>query len=478
MEIAGYRMRDRLDGCSGPVTVHRAERLGRPGRLVRLTWLTGTAAGSGAETLVERWRTITHPALLAITSVERDGDGLLLTAPLASARPLGTIDPDLVRTGAVALARIGTAISTGLRALHDDGLVHGAVDSHTILLAADGTAVLDGPWHATCVAAPGRAASATTRGATGPSTSAEDDVRALAITLLEQLDGRGERDDPAVTALRTLLEDQRDHPGSAAAMADALAGWLERPSGRSPRPEPASTPAEVDGPSSHPALPVTHARAHRTPEPRARTAGRRGHAWRAALRRRAFVLPAIVAVLILGLGSAWLRWTPATSDAAPSALPSVPADATQSAASAHRTGDARPAATAASTRRVCPGTVPPPGPGRLVLADLDGRGCRAPLRVDGGRLALHSAEGAPLEVVLDLAVGDQVRVGDLDGSGRDEVVVYRPDTGEAFRFDGLAAPEEERVATGVATGWRGGTAVLVPADDGTDRLEVRGGTPA
>ncbi|MFP4234814.1 MAG: hypothetical protein ACLFUG_07790, partial [Nitriliruptoraceae bacterium] len=128
------------------------------------------------------------------------------------------------------------------------------------------------------------------------------------------------------------------------------------------------------------------------------------------------------------------------------------------------------------TRPVCADTAPPPGPGRLVLGALVGAGCRAPVRLDGERLAVARPGAPPVEVELDLEVGDQVRLGDLDADGRDEVLIYRPGTGELFRFPTLAEPGEVRHAEVQATDSRGGTATIVRTATGADRLEVRGGS--
>jgi hypothetical protein len=133
---------------------------------------------------------------------------------------------------------------------------------------------------------------------------------------------------------------------------------------------------------------------------------------------------------------------------------------------------------APAPRSVCPASPPPPGRGSLVLADLDGRGCRGPARIHGNRVTARAADGTVTEVVLDLAPGDQLRVADLDGTGRDGLAVYRPDTGEVFRFAELAGPGEAVTARGRASGRVGGTAVVVHDPDGIDRLEIRGGSPA
>src|SRR6056297_1184314 len=228
MDSDSYRLRDHQEGCAGPTSVHRAEPPGRPGRLVRLTRLTGDAAGPRTEDVVETWRALPHPSLLPISSSHRDAGGLLLVAPMASARPLDHLDTASSPLPIATLAQVGGTIAAGLEVLHAHGVVHGMVDGHTILLTSDGTSVLDGPWHPACRRRRrGRGAPVAPSG-TGRAVTAAGDVRALAVTLLHHL-AAVERAGTAAAGdeLRALLEGQRDHPGGAAAFEAELAGWLQ-----------------------------------------------------------------------------------------------------------------------------------------------------------------------------------------------------------------------------------------------------------
>ncbi|MFU8839626.1 MAG: hypothetical protein ACNA8R_02760 [Nitriliruptoraceae bacterium] len=447
------------------MSVHRAEVVSRPGRLVRLTRVSDPVAAEEAAALVTDWQVVTHPALLAVDRVWHGADGLVLEDRAASARPLDTFAAGTLALTPGELARAGARIAAALTALHEHGLTHQAVSLHTILLGSDGGALLDGPWHAGCHPAPDPTGTDVANGPRSPRTTAEGDARALASTLLALL-ASAQQPDPAaphLAALRSLLQEHTRQPADARLLRDALEAWHgTRPPDAAPvHDRVLSRPGAGRGDPGH-RVEAGHGRQHRT---------RLG-------------IGATVA-LVAALGVALLRGGPAPPVTDPLTEPSAGTTSTSGTSEPERpspatsaAGARRAEATPVAVRPICPAPEPPPGPGRLVLADLDGRGCRAAVRIDGARLAVRGPDLAAVEVTLDLEPDDQVLLGDLDGTGRDEVLVYRPSTGELFRFAGLAGPGEAVTATGQASGWVGGTAALTVAPDGRDRLEVRGGTPS
>lgn len=535
MGTARYRLRDRGARCSGPVTVYRAEVLDRPGQLVRLTCVATVGGSPHLAAAISAWREVRHPALLPVESMEHAGDTLLFRSPGATARPLDMLDTLSVPPATV--ARIGEEIAGGLAALHLRGRTHGSVGAHTILLGTEGTAVLDGPWHAACLATDLDADDS------GAPDGAAQDVRALTATLLDLLDVPGQRaglalhgsgsrsatappprgttgPTPApadVDALLALLRTQEPQPGTARELEQTLRAWRTQVPPASPGPG-STLPAQDRGrgardPSEGTSAPrptrpsgrvmgvTTRNRAPSRVDRQPVDAGRAvdtPHKGRP--RFLALLVGAVALGTLLALG-AHLATTPATSSVAPATASSAstaaasmapdPIHSTTSIPAPDATGPAPPAVAAASApagprdaaftpapRPVCPRSLAPPGRGSLVLADLVGRGCRAPVRIEGDRLSARGLDGGVIEVALGLDLGDQVRVADLDGTGRDEVVVYRPGTGEVFRFAALATPGEAVTVHGRASGRLGGTAVVSSDPSGGDRLEIRGGSPA
>jgi hypothetical protein len=80
----------------------------------------------------------------------------------------------------------------------------------------------------------------------------------------------------------------------------------------------------------------------------------------------------------------------------------------------------------------------------LLQADVDGDGCADPLRYADGLL-----EAGDVRWALGRA-GDQVATGDWGCQGTRTVAVFRPSTGEVFRFDGWALPGVDVKANSVA----------------------------
>lgn len=481
MPERGYRLREPAAVCAGGVSVHRADRRDRPGRLVRLTRIDGQERVARCAAQIPDWQQVRHPALLPVELVAHDRDQLVLQSPHPAARPLDLVhEVSGTPFDAVTVATFGQRIAAGLTALHEQGMAHGGIGLHTLLLAPDHTVVLDGPWHRAC----------RRDGVEGGEEPAPRlDVRDLAAALLSLLptDDEAPRTSAATgsdrtTTLHALLDAQRRDPGDASALHDALGVWATDDLAlRAVRQH--HTPAGQEQPS---------VRAERSaPEPRRRTRRSRPKALVGMLAIITATTAAIAMTLLRSpadgivvhpLDHAVAPSPPMGSEEASTAARAEDTDrATGGPVQAGPQGPppARPErADTATIRPVCPGATPPVGPGRLVLADLHAAGCRGPVRIDGGRLLATRIDGSVTEVELDLEPEDQVRVAALEGSDRDEVVVYRPRTGEIFRFDGLAGPGETITADGQASGWIGGVVVVITAADGVQHLEIRDGEPA
>jgi hypothetical protein len=109
----------------------------------------------------------------------------------------------------------------------------------------------------------------------------------------------------------------------------------------------------------------------------------------------------------------------------------------------------------------------------LLQADVDGDGCPEALRYADGLL-----QSARTTWALGQA-GDQVATGDWGCQGTRTLALFRPSTGEVFRFDGWAGAGHDLKATPIAV-VAGGQA-LRAADldrDGCHELVVERGTGA
>jgi len=86
---------------------------------------------------------------------------------------------------------------------------------------------------------------------------------------------------------------------------------------------------------------------------------------------------------------------------------------------------------------------PPAGSSVVLTADIDGEGCASYAVWSDGLLTVP-ARGARPEAAYQLGVAtDQAVLGDWDCDGRATPGVYRPDSGEAFVFDGWASAGHE-----------------------------------
>jgi hypothetical protein len=403
--------------------------------------------GSGAPVLV---KSAADPAGRARLAAEADVLGRL--AGLGVVRPIGFHDEGdaahlhLAWVGPHSLATVTglppegcAAVAAGvaetLAALHERGVVHGAVRPDHVLLAADGRPVLTGLAHAV---APDAA-----RPGSGPPLSPADDVAALGELLVglvsptdvgalvpERRAGRrrdaGTRGVLLTLADRATADDPAARPSAAQLAVDlrALAPGRARPGSTAPSPSACPSP----------------------PAPRAADA---------RARRRRVVTSATLVGLVGATAAAawWLGPTPAPDADAAGRSPStgsgadrsserstapgarVPSTSTTPApAPPSSTTSAPPTSTAPPRPRTPDPTCPPATP---PAADVDGDGCPEALRIEGETVTV----GATTWVVG--RAGDRPAVGDWDCDGRATVALLRPATGEVFVFGSWALPDAE-----------------------------------
>jgi hypothetical protein len=114
-----------------------------------------------------------------------------------------------------------------------------------------------------------------------------------------------------------------------------------------------------------------------------------------------------------------------------------------------------------------------PTAGETVLADVDGDGCRVPLRWSSGVITVSlSSSRTPARFALGQA-GDQLLLGDWDCRRRATPALYRPSTGQVFYFAGWAQPGHDLAPRDDSTPILDGVARVVRAvARGCDRVAV------
>ncbi|MFO7778199.1 MAG: protein kinase [Nitriliruptoraceae bacterium] len=425
LEVPGYHLR----GCiaRGAVTsVHRAEAVGHPGRLLVVKHLRtrpDPASVARVRQVAAVLARLDHPNVLPLLDVVDTVSGLALVMPLA---PGGSLAEAIARAPAglapAMVAHIGTRIADGLTAIHEQGLIHGAITARSVLFDARGRPLLADTG---AVLLHGGAdhghAPAADRAQRAPAHAAADDLRALGSVL-----------------------------------AAALAGTTEHA---------LSVEADEAAPPTDEAAPGGH-------EP-----GRWTRVVLIAAAGLVLLVPLVLAVTAIADTEAVVASPPPTS-----ANPSNSSVQVDPPAPARRTEPTPPPrdapgpdADAPVPRRPpprCSGLDVPAGDGTVLLADLDGRGCSTPVRWNGRQLVAAAAEAGPRRWELLADAGDQLLFGDLSCDDRDAPVLYRPATGELFVFDGLVAPGEEITVTGRPSGGIGGRATVVTDSAGCDRIEV------
>lgn len=379
-----------------------------------------------------------HPGVVELVGVDGHGVGsIMLTAHVEG--------PTLAELGHVPLeeaAGLLAALASTLGDIHGLGLVHGAVAPEHVIVGPGGRPVL-------CSLSYG----GRTGEAAGPAPSVlqafADPARAGAETLSPAVDvfalGVLARslapDPPPGHVLAKVAEDctAADPTGRGSARAVAYALHQQVPGARLPRSE-----------ASH----------HPQPPPRAEPAPTDLlAAWRRGLdclngpgrsvRPRAKTIAAVlvavgavVAAVALAGSSAAPPPTPVgeLAEPAPQLADPPPTDEGQPGPTTTR---ARLAPSSTTTTAVAPRSDCPPATG-VLQADVDGDGCTDALRYAGGILETPEARWS-----LGQA-GDQVATGDWACQGSRTLALFRPSTGEIFRFEGWAGPGKDLAATAVA----------------------------
>jgi hypothetical protein len=484
LEVPGYHLR----GClarSVSTSVHRVEAIGRPGRILVVKHLEtrpDPASLAAVRQVAEVLRALRHPNVLPVLDVVDTGSGIALVLPFA---PAGSLAEAMDRSPAglppVMIAEVGARIADGLAALHEHGVVHGAITARSVHFDARGRPVLADTGIA--LLRDGAGSNRSPAGADGADRSATrdaaGDLRALGAVLAAALVGAGAARGDLPAAGNTGGRPTDDTAGSstdrlaARAMPRSPAGPVEGDADRQAAPSTlieAIERAQVAGTDGHALdarqLAAALARAHEEVVEAAAPSTSEttmlstpahettAQAPRAGRRERVAQVAAAGAILL-----APLVLVLTAIDDPPAREPSPPA----------------PQGIAAVVPRhpppICAGLEVPPGDGAVLLADLDGHGCSAPMRWDGRELTV-ATRAAPRRYELLADDDDQLLFGDLSCDERDTPILYRPGTGEVFAFDGLVAPGEEITVAGEPSGRVGGRAAIVTDDAGCDRLRV------
>ena len=345
-----------------------------------------------------------HPGVVELVGVDGHGIGsVLLTAHVDG--------PTLAHVGRLPLeegAGLLAALATTLADLHDLGLVHGAVSPEHVVIGPGGRPVL-------CSFGYG--------GPAGEDLGPADDVAALG-TLARFL----APDPPPGHVLAKVADVTGDADASARVLAELL--QQEVPAARLPRGLPSPSPVR---PAPAPADPLA--------------AWRRERGGFSSRRRpaRSLALAGVAGVVVVAVGGGALLLTRSPAARSPTLVTELaeplPLDEVQPGPPTTRAGlpssSTTTTAVRAATRRDCP-----PATG-VLQADVDGDGCPEALRYAGGILQAG-------EVRWSLGqAGDQVATGDWGCQGSRTIALFRPSTGEIFRFDAFAGPGQDLSATAV-----------------------------
>lgn len=397
-------------------------------------------------TLLEAGR---HPGVAELVGVEGHGVGSVLLTAHVDGPNISEMGASLV--GSLPLeeaAGLIAALATIVADLHDLGLVHGALCPDHVVIGPEGRPVLCSLGYG------GRTGE---RPPTPPALpdGFVDPARAALEVLDPAIDVFGlgalarflvPSPPPGHALARVVLAATSEDP-SVRPTARALAGWLHggSPTARLPR-RPVRQPAPAGSP---PALadPLAAWRQER---------GGPGHKrppWREGAARHPIVkvLAGVAAAVVVSMGALALMagTRPAPGPTGAGGPPPVVSDEAWSGPPTTRAGPSpstTPVTSPATTstpaktpdRRECPPVT------AVLQADVDGDGCPDAMRYAGGIL-----EGGGVKWTLGQA-GDQVATGDWGCQGRRTVALFRPSTGELFRFDAWASPGRDLTAAVVA----------------------------
>ena len=375
-----------------------------------------------------------HPGVVELVGVDGHGIGAVLLTAHVDGPTLASVGRLPLEEGAGLLA----ALATTLADLHDLGLVHGAVRAEHVIIGPGGRPVL-------CSFAYG--------GPTGEGLSPPDDVAALGAL------ARFLAPDPPPGHVLSKVAELSGADRSAREVAELL--QREVPAARLPRGLPSPAPVR---PAPTPADPLA--------------AWRRERGGLGARRRpaRSLALAGVVGVVVVAVAGAALRLTRSPAATSPTLFTDVaeppPPDEVQPGPPTTRAGLSSSSTTTTAPARAAVRRDCPPATG-VLQADVDGDGCPELLRYADGIL-----EAGDVRWSLGQA-GDQVATGDWGCQGGRTVVLFRPSTGEIFRFDAWAGPSEDITAT--AVGRVPGGLALRAADvdrDGCHEAVVERGTGA
>jgi hypothetical protein len=418
-----------------------------------------------------------HPGVVELVGVDGHGVGAALLTAHVDGPALSSVGQLPLEEGAGVLA----AVASTLADLHALGLVHGAICADHVILGPGGRPVLCALGYGGRIGEP--AGPVPALGADyvdpcrpgAPALDAAFDVFGLGVLarqlapdpppghVLAQVGAAATAPDPAARpSARSIADDvQRAVPSA------------RLPRGLAPRPAPTARP------QPRAADPLDAWRHERGSNGGGRSPGR---VRPAAVGAAVLVAGALVAAVVLSgrpgrraptLAAPTLA-APAVEGASPATAtaPPPPADEVRPDPTTTRAGPA------SSTTLARPTTVParrdcPPATG-LLQADVDGDGCPDSLRYADGILQAGARRWS-----LGQA-GDQVATGDWGCQGTLTLALFRPSTGEVFRFDGWAGPGHDLKATAIAVVAGGQALRAADVDrDGCHEVVVeRGAGPA
>jgi hypothetical protein len=145
LEVPGYHLRGCLARCES-TSVHRAEAVGRPGRILVLKHLRtrpDPASLAGLRHVAEVVRGLDDPNILPLLDVVDTGSGIALVMPFAPGGSLtAAMDQAPAGLPPATVAEVGTRMAEGLAALHEHGVVHGAITADSVRFDARGRPLL------------------------------------------------------------------------------------------------------------------------------------------------------------------------------------------------------------------------------------------------------------------------------------------------------------------------------------------------
>ncbi len=397
-----------------------------------------------------------HPGVVELVGVEGHGVGaILLTAHVD-----GPVLAQLGRLPIEESAGLLAALASTLADLHELGLVHGAVSPAHVIVGPGGRPILCGFGYGGRVGQPVGPGTPVPRAFADPARDDADQLHpAVDIFAIGALARFLVPDPPAGHVLARVADEATSEDVSSRPSARVLAQSIHHgvPAARLPRalePRPAARPPT---PAADPLAALRHG-----PDRAGRT-GRRPQVGTGRRPKVGIVAGAVAAVVVVG---AAIVLAGSTTPPAPAAEFVAPPEMTEPGPTTTR---ARPV-TSMSTPASTPATRPAPAtpttvsitaiarrgdclPVTAVLqADVDGDGCP-----DGLRYADGVLDAAGMRWSIGQA-GDQMATGDWACQGSRTLVLFRPSTGEVFRFGGWAVPGQDLTAT-VAARVQGGLAL-------------------